>query len=113
LSQKVLSATSADQQRLLAFGLDGVRSDLGVLGFLQIDDGDLRPLAREQHGAGAANAGITAGDDRHLVLEAAIARELRHVVGLGVHLGLATGLVVLVLGRIDLVAVVAGHGGPR
>src|SRR5690606_7270512 len=40
----------------------------------QVDDGDVGALAREQHGDGAADAGVAAGDQRGPALELAAAR---------------------------------------
>jgi hypothetical protein len=38
---------------------------------VEIGDGDVRPFAREEDGDGSTDPGITAGDERHLVVELA------------------------------------------
>jgi len=43
---------------------------LGVVILLEIDDGDLRAFAREQHTHGAADAAVASGDERGFALEA-------------------------------------------
>ena len=73
---------------------------LGVLVLVEIGDGDVGAFAREQHGHGAADAGIAAGDQRHLALQLARALvEGRVVHRRRVELGLDAGLLQVLLGK--------------
>ena len=60
---------------------DGALGLLGVLVLVEIDDRDIGAFARKEHGDGAADAGVAAGDQRHHVLElvrALVAGRLEH-----------------------------------
>jgi hypothetical protein len=77
-----------------ALGLDAAAGLFGIESFVEVGDGHVRTLAREQHGDSAADAGIGAGDDGRESFELAAAavvrrkkpgreREFRLVAGLG------------------------------
>ena len=56
-----------DEDAGTAFLLDGALSGFGIFVLIEIADGDIGTFAGEQHRDGAANTGIGAGDQRHLV----------------------------------------------
>src|SRR5690606_2466739 len=98
-----------DGQSAAAGEADHLRGVLGVLVFVLVDDGDVRPLAGEGDGRGAADAGVAAGDDRDLAQElAAAAVGLLAGDRLRAHAGLEAGLAALPLAwALVLLALVA------
>src|SRR5690606_29843650 len=96
---KAGSATSPDRRRARPLLADRVARELCAIVLVEIGDGDVGALAREQHRHGAADAGVGPGDQRHPVLQLARALVVRRVPhGLELQVGLAPGLV-QVLGR--------------
>ena len=55
---------AGDQQAAPALGLDAALRLLGVVVLVEVGDGDVGALAREQHRDRAADARVAAGDDR-------------------------------------------------
>ncbi len=66
-AEAALGDVARDHQAATAFRFDGAPGDLGILGLIEMDDGDVGALAGEQHRHGAADAGIAAGDQGDLV----------------------------------------------
>jgi hypothetical protein len=66
-AEGALGDIACDHQAASPVGLDGAARDLGVLGLVEMHDGDIGALAREQHRHGAADARVAAGDQRDLV----------------------------------------------
>ena len=75
----------------------------GILTLLEIYDGEVGTLTREQDRNGTADATVAAGHDRHLAFEPASAGVACLVRRARVHLGLVTWLMRLRLGRHRLV----------
>ena len=70
LAEFRVSYVARDQETALSFRFDGATCFLGVrLLDREIDDGDVRPFARVQHRDRATNTGVTAGDERHAVIQ--------------------------------------------
>ena len=99
--QKSASATSPGiENAAAAFLLDGLLGLLGVLVLVEISDGDVGAFAREQNGDRPADAGIAAGDQRHLVLKLLRALVVRGVVHrLEFELGLDARLAQMLVGE--------------
>src|SRR5215203_4812929 len=107
LAEAGVADVAGDGEAVAPLGLDEPLGLARVLALVQVHDGDVRALAGEQDRHGAADAGVAAGDDRDLVVEPSAAREARRVVRPRVHLGLAPGLLVLLLRRKGFLL---GHG---
>ena len=96
-AELLVSDVAGDLERAATLLLDRGHGLVGVLVLLEIDDGDLGAFPRHRHRDRAADAGIAAGDQRHLVFEPAATGIFRLVVGLRPHLALAAGLAFLLL----------------
>jgi hypothetical protein len=109
-----IAEIAGEQQRLAALLLDRVGGDPRVVVLLEIGDGDLRALAREQHRGRAPDPAVSAGDDRDLVLQPAGTRIARLPIGLGIELRLVAGELRLLGDRLDFGFLdglgVIGHG---
>ena len=64
-----LRNVARDRYAAASFGLDSLLRQLCVPAFVQVEDRDIRALARKQHGDCTADAGIAAGDQRDLAFE--------------------------------------------
>src|SRR5215204_570121 len=107
LAEAGVADVAGDGEAVAPLGLDEPLGLARVLALVQVHDGDVSALAGEQDRHGAGDAGVAAGDDRYLVVEPSAAREARRVVRPRVHLGLAPGLLVLLLRRKGFLL---GHG---
>jgi hypothetical protein len=96
-AERFRADVAVDEQMLLALGLDQPSSLLGVLVLVEIEDGDLGALARHSHGDGAPDAAVPTGDQRDLAGQPSGPRKTRGELRLRAHLGLATGLTILLL----------------
>ena len=88
----VLSTQIArDQERFGALAFDKGAGLLGVAVFVEIGNGDMRPLAGEKHGHGAPDTTVTAGDEGHLAAQLAHAGVARLIIGRRVHAVFVSG----------------------
>ena len=76
----------------LAFGFDAALGFGRVFMLVEVKNRDVGPFARKQHRHRAADAGVAAGDDRHLALQLATALVMPgHEHGFQCHVGFGTG----------------------
>jgi hypothetical protein len=61
-AERGVAHVAAHQQAGLAFRFDVALGVLRILVLVQVDDGHVRAFARVQHGHGAADAGVAAGN---------------------------------------------------
>jgi hypothetical protein len=82
---------AGDADGAAALGLDELLRVRRILMLVEVEDGDIRAFAGEQHGDRAADPAVAAGDDRDLVLQPVGAGIARLPLGLGVELMLVAG----------------------
>ena len=91
---------AGEENAAAAFLLDSLLGLLGVLVLVEIGERDVGALAREEHRDRAADAGIAAGDQRHLVEKLLRALVVRGVVHrLEFELGLEARLAQMLVGE--------------
>jgi hypothetical protein len=95
-------ARDLDACALLPF--DRAQRLVGVLVFFEVDDGDLRALARHRHGHRPSDAAVAAGDQHDLILQLADAGVFRLVIRPRMHLRFAARLVLLLLWGLQAIA---------
>src|SRR5205085_1690741 len=72
-AELLVGDVALDHDAASAFVFDVALRLFGVAVGVEVDDGHVRALAGEEHGHGAADAGVAAGDERDHVLELAAA----------------------------------------
>ena len=100
LQNSAIGDIARQENAAAPFLLDRALGLLGVLVLVEIGDRDVGALAREQHRDRAADAGIAAGDQRHLVEKLFRALVVRGVVHrLELELGLLARLAQMLVGE--------------
>jgi hypothetical protein len=83
-----LAEVAGEAQRFAALLLDGVHRHVRVVVFLEVGDGNLGALAREQHRGRPADAAVAAGHQRDLAFQPPGAGIARLPVGQRIELAL-------------------------
>src|SRR6185369_3277653 len=96
LAEILVADVAGNRDRLAPFLLDDLLRELGVVVLAEVEDGDVGPLAGEEGGDGAADAAVSTGDQRHLVLQSSRAAVARFPIRLRLQLAFVSGKPILV-----------------